>query len=56
LRPGEKPPDLDGIVTLSSMSASRPSFFCERGDEDEPGVGDEVRLVEDECDPVDSAR
>ena len=53
LRPGRAPPTRPTRRTVESINASNPSRWRQRRDQQQTGVGDQVRLVEDDVDAVD---
>ena len=55
-RPGRKPPRAEGMRTRELTRGLETKALHDRRHEQEPGVGDEVVLVEGHLDPVDPAR
>ena len=56
LRPGRAPPTRPTRRTVESINDSKPEPLGQRRDEQQPGVGDQVRLIEDDLDAVDPMR
>jgi hypothetical protein len=56
LRPGWKPPVRPVSLMVALHKAFETQPLHQRGDEQQPGIGHQIRIVEGHGDPVDTAR